>query len=372
MVSADLPDPLEQLIVFGQRSDAKIRPVLLRVLVDMFVSKPNHGPAELQQFEEIMVHLLDDADDETRLAVAEQLSKHPLTPRALLDRFVAERSGIAAKVLAHAGLDPRTLSAAAVFGTALMAEAVARRPDIDAAVVRSLAERPEIEVLCALVENKAAPVDRPLLRYLARRAQSHPQLAARLLERGDTAETVSLFLVAGRAQRAELIAGARRQDLGSASRPAIFQSSPETLAAIRRAANVPGLDGLDVTLAGALQCTAEKVARLVDDAQGEPLALILAALGVPSEVAARIFILGDPTIGRSYSKVRRLVDIVATVPARAASKLVAAMIGRSTEEPRRSASLIEAVDVVRRGEAAQARRDTQGRKSQPLRANQAG
>lgn len=334
MVTDDLPDPFLQLVTIGQRPDGKIRPVLLRVLVDMFVSKPHHSAVELQQFEEMMAHLLDDADDATRLTVAEQLSRHALTPRSLIERFMAERGEIAAKVLARAEMDGRALSAAAVFGTTLMAQAVARRSDIDSSIARSLAERPEWEVLCALVDNKAAPIDRSLFRYLARRAQNLPILAKRLLERGEAGETVSLFLSAPPPRRLELIAAARRQDLGSTGKPNAIEISPDALAGVVQAADRPGLEGLDTALAHALKCNTRDVARILDDPHGEPLAIALAAIGVPVNAAARIFIFGDPSIGHSYGRVKRLVFLVKTLPARAAARLLAGMLGRDVETPR--------------------------------------
>lgn len=372
MVTADLPDPFEQLVAFGRQSNARIRPVLLRVLVDMFVSKPEHTESDLRQFEEIVAHLLDDADDESRLAVAEQLAAHPSTPRNLLDRFVAERSHVAAKVLAQAGMDGRALSAAAVFGTTVMAAAVARRPDLDPAVVRSLAERPEIEVLCALVENRAAPIDRPLLRYIARRAEGRPDLASRLLERGQAPESVSVFLSADQARRAEMIAAARRQDLGVTARPLPFTPPPAALVAIERSSSVPGLEGLDHALASALSCSAQDAIRLIDDPHGEPLALALAALGVPTDVAARIFIMGPPAISHSYPKVRRLIEIVGTVSPRAAYKLLASILGLPLEQPRRATPAQEPSEPVRRQEPAPARREPPVRVASPKRINHAG
>lgn len=344
MITGEFPDSFKQLVAFGQRPDVKIRPVLLRVLVDMFVTKSNHSLTDLRQFEEMMVHLLDDTDDETRLAVAEQLSKHPLTPRPLLERFVAERGGIAAKVLAHADMDSRALNAAAVFGTTAMAEAVARRSDLDPGIVRSLAERPEEGVLCALVGNADAPIERSLFRYLARRAQSHPALALALLHRGGTGEAVTLFFSAAPAQRDTLIATARRQDLGLTGPPPV-SLSVEMLAAIVRAALAPGLDGLDVALSTALQCTPAEAHRIMDDPHGEPAALAFAALGVPPEVAARIFILGNTAFSRSYAKVKRLVMITETVSPRAAYQLVAAMLGRPIETPRRTGSAVANSDA---------------------------
>src|SRR5260370_32710971 len=167
----DLRRSLESLAALGQTPDVNIRPVLLRVLVDLFVRKTYHSPAETLQFEDITQRLLDEADDETRLIVADKLSRHPATPPALVDRFLAERGLMASRVLEHAAVAPDMLLAAASWGTPEMAAAVARRTDLDVPVSRALAERPEREILLALAENQAMPLDRPLVQYLVRRAR---------------------------------------------------------------------------------------------------------------------------------------------------------------------------------------------------------
>ena len=351
MITGDLPDSFEQLVTFGKQRDVKIRPVLLRVLVDMFVGKSHHGAAELRQFEEMMDHLLDDADDETRLAVAAKLSLDPNTPVGLLHRFVAERGAIAAKVLSSSRLDAASLRAAAVFGTEAMAVAVAGRSDLDPITLRCLAERPEGDVVLALVRNRAAPLDRALWRLLAHRAQLIQGLTIALIARkGDAAETQGLFFSAPPSARATMIAAARRHDLGVSGRGAHPVVPAETLASIDCAAMARGLEGLDLALGVALGLTSDEVHRLLDDPYGEPLALALAAAGISTELAARIFILGDPRVGHSFARVRALVGIVETVSARAAWKLVAGMLDRAAESPRRPSPLPPPEPQVRRGE----------------------
>ena len=54
----DLRQSLERLVKLGQTPDVDIRPVLLRVLVDLFVCKVQHAQADLDQFEDMMQHLL--------------------------------------------------------------------------------------------------------------------------------------------------------------------------------------------------------------------------------------------------------------------------------------------------------------------------
>jgi uncharacterized protein (DUF2336 family) len=290
-----------------------------------------------------------------------------VTPKRLLRRLIAERGEIASKVLAHAALDSQTLNAAAVLGTSEMALAVAQRDNIDASVARGLAERPEIDVLCALVDNPTAPVDASLHRYLVRRARDNEELAAKLIKRGgDPADSSALFLSASREQRIEIIAAIRRHDLGIAVRADPVQGAAEALAQIERAVLLPGRDGLDTALGIALGLSTSDADRLIDDRGGEPLAIALAALGASPELAARIFILRDPAIGHSYPRVKALVGIVETVSPRAARRLVAAMTGTPAPIARRQTSLQTVAGRHQTGPASRAGQTNDAGASTPL------
>ncbi|MBE7220836.1 MAG: DUF2336 domain-containing protein, partial [Caulobacteraceae bacterium] len=215
MITDDLPATLDRLVDLGRNPDVNIRPVLLRVLVDLFVSRPSHSDDALVQFEEMASRLLDEADGAARLLAAEKLAAHSQAPSALLKKLLADRDATADVILARATLDPHTLQSAAALGTTAMAAAVARRPDLDAATVRALAERPEPEVVAALADNPEAPIDIGLQRYLVRRARDNALLAARLLKRGgDPLELAALFLTADRDGRAAILMALRRQELG--------------------------------------------------------------------------------------------------------------------------------------------------------------
>ncbi|MDX7952516.1 DUF2336 domain-containing protein [Lichenihabitans sp. Uapishka_5] len=220
MLTDDVPATLDRLADLGRTPDVNIRPVLLRVLVDLFVSKPSHSLDAIRQFDEMASRLLEDADEATRVIVAAKLAGHPEAPKGLLKRLIVERGPIATTVLSRAHLDHATLQSAAALGTSDMAIAVARRPDLDAATVRALAERPEEAVVAALAENGAAPIDLGLQRYLVRRARDHQGLATLLLRRGgDPLELAALFLAADRGARADILMALRRQELGRPSAP---------------------------------------------------------------------------------------------------------------------------------------------------------
>ena len=334
----DLRGSLERLVRLGRTPDVDIRPVLLRVLVDMFVRRSHHAPGDLLQFDDMIGRLLDDADGEVRRSVAETLAGHPATPTRLLERFLAEGGDIAVPVLARAEVGTVALTQAADWGTTAMAVAVAGRPDLRPETVESLAGRPEPEVLRALAQNAAAPLAAGTFAYLVRRARDDEALGRALLERDGLppASQAPLFLLADSARRAAILLAARREDLAPDER-----RRPQTaedvvaLERVERAIMAPDRDGFDTALAVALNVRVEDAWRLIDDPRGEPLAVALAAIGASPELAARVFILSGPAIGHSVMAVRNLTALVEGLPRRTALRLVGAMTQAASRAQRR-------------------------------------
>ncbi len=340
----DLRASLERLVRLGRTPDVDIRPVLLRVLVDMFARRLHHTPGDLAQFEDMIGRLLDDADPEVRRAVADKLAGHPAAPRSLIERFLGEGDAVAAPVLARAAVGPDVILHAAAWGTPSMALAVASRSDLSAEAVASLVDRPEREVLLAVAENAAAPVSIVVFRYLVRRARDDEALGRALLAR-DVApsERAPLFLFADSAERAAIVLAARRDDLGpdgGRARPTTDETA--ALERVERAVMAPDRDGFDTALALALNIRLDDAWRLIDDPKGEPLALALAAVGASPELAARVFILSGPAIGHSVMAVRSLTALVEGMPRRTAARLVAAMTHAAARAARRTGTEVEA------------------------------
>ncbi len=336
----DLRGSLERLVRLGRTPDVDIRPVLLRVLVDMFVRRVHHAPGDLVQFDDMIGRLLDDSDAEVRQTVAEKLAGHPATPRTLLDRFLGEGGDVAAPVLARADIPAATVGRAAEWGTTAMALAVAGRPDLSAEAVASLIDRPEPEVVRAVAENAAAPIGPDAFRYLVRRARDDDALGRALLGReGTAAERAPLFLAADSAQRAAIILAARREDLSPDAAPTrLTADDVAALERVERAVLAPDRDGFDTALAMALRIRLDDVWRLIDDPKGEPLALALAAIGASPELAARVFILSGPAIGHSVMAVRSLTTLVESIPRRTAARLVSAMTHAAARTARQPAT----------------------------------
>lgn len=83
------PGSLDELAL---GTSADIRLPLLRTLVDLYVQKPTHTTEETQHFNELVLRLLDQADDETRIAVTRRLASCASVPSAVMRRLAVDRA----------------------------------------------------------------------------------------------------------------------------------------------------------------------------------------------------------------------------------------------------------------------------------------
>ena len=319
----DVSDALFDLAARGSRDDLGRRAVLLRVMTDLFVMKDHHASDEIRQFEEIFLHMVDDVDGETCAVIAGRLANYCATPAAIVHILLA-RGGKAAAVFLEKSqvVDHGALIHAASFGDTPLAVAVARRKDLDAVLMRTLAARTEPQVLLALAENTSATIPRVIFLSLVRRARSNFLLAHALLARADDADGLApLFLAATSDVRAAIVLAARRRALG---RPPQARMPPDAalLAELEKLAFTPDRRAFTTALAAATGVTTEEMAKVVSDRGGEPLALVLAALGMSPEAATRVFLTGEPAIAHSYERVAALQQLVADISSDTARRLV--------------------------------------------------
>jgi hypothetical protein len=78
---------LDGLLRLAREHGVDTSPTLLRVLTDLYVQQSAHSQGEEQQFTEIVLRLLDSADDDTRAVVARKLLACPATPAAIMARI---------------------------------------------------------------------------------------------------------------------------------------------------------------------------------------------------------------------------------------------------------------------------------------------
>lgn len=350
--------PVEALERLSRQEGVDVRPILLRVLTDLFVQKAHHAPEEIQRYQELALPLLDVVDVDTRVVVARKLAEDERAPDAVLRRLLDDEFSVAAPIIARSVKAPRQMLLSLAFdGDALQACAVARRPDIDNDMIRILAHHPDDRVLETLAANAAVAPGEQTLAALVRRAIASPSLAAALLQRRDVdmAALSPLYLAADPEQR-----GAIRLALGA--RP------PRPSAGLR----IRSIDAADIgmveaaTESGARSLMAEALgdvlgvapaaaAMLAAEPSGEPFVLMLRAVGVERDQIARALLIGQPEIAQSVQRFFELVDIAEATPRAVASELIAALLGQEHAAPQaRHEPLFDPSGVSERSGAARA------------------
>lgn len=326
--SEDLSGALARLGMRRENRDGEIRPLLLRLVVDLFLQRRHHAPADLRNFEAIVGPLLADVDTQTRRQLIERLFDHPATPAALLDRLMDDESLIAADLHRHASCDENALLAAAASASAMVAVSIAQRTDLPQGVIAMLVGRPEARVATALADNTSIAFAPRELQAMMARARRDRDLAERLAAHiTDPLAVAPLFALVSQRQRRRMIEAVRRLDLGHRSKGRADSATAATHARLNQLALAGEWDAFDDTLCLALGREGSALRPFLHEGAGDVLALALAAVGVTGEVAARIFILGEPAIGRSVTAVRRLTALVDTLTPSAARRLLDAMLG---------------------------------------------
>ena len=329
--SHELPFHLQSLADIGQSGGGNVKPVLFRVMSDMFVSKSSHTADEMAQFQEMAVAMIGDIDSETLAVAAYKLAQHPATPAAVLERLLRADEKAAAAVLQHgAHVSREILIDVAKWGDCALACALARRKTADDELMRLLMERPEAEVLQALVENPSVKIPAALAQSLVRRALGHPDLAAALVRRSDIdADMTALYLFASTERRANLLLAARRIDLGNFSEIRLGAGEAAALLRLERLAFEGNRDAFDQALGMALACPVELAHRLANDPSGDALAIALAAIGMAPASTARVFMSLDASIAHSVERVHALTALVSSLSQQAARSIIAHITGRS-------------------------------------------
>lgn len=280
-------DTLQHIAARGLSEAGGPKPLLLRVLVDLFVRRPSHSEDEIQHFAEIAHSILPSATRAEIDHAAMRLCTHPAAPGELLD-LLAARANEGAVLLFEKcrRLSTSVLQNAAASAPLPAARAIATRDDLDPATIDLLAARPEREIWVALTENEYAPLSAQLLPQLVARAQSDLQLAQALCRRlPHRAETLGLFLHATRTDRLLMIAAARSR---------MDQTGPETttpeakvLAQLETAA-ATSAEAFAICLAENLHLSGELALSITQDRGGEPLIITLRAMGFDADAIASL------------------------------------------------------------------------------------
>ena len=90
---------LDGLVDLVNRDHVDISPTLLRVLTDLYVSKPKHSSEEERQYTELALRLLDKVDVSGRRNVALKLSGYAQAPAEVMRRLARDVIEVADPIL---------------------------------------------------------------------------------------------------------------------------------------------------------------------------------------------------------------------------------------------------------------------------------
>ncbi len=276
--------------------------------------------------------LIDDADEATLQIVAQKLSQCADAPPDVLRRIQARGGAAAQEVLTNNRQIPWTeLRQIAASGPCDQACALAARADLDREITALLAGRPEREVARALAANAAAPLAVEDLRLLISRGREDLDLARALLARGEPEPRSPAALSRrrrrparraaahrpaggrGRARPPRCDGGARRRGLRAAGRRRAAPEARRLRAAARRDHRLDPL------------CAR----RIVEEESGDALTIAFIAMGLPREIAARIFLIAFPKVAMESAAFERNMKLYESLPRRDAARVIGAVSGDS-------------------------------------------
>ena len=316
------PDSLADFSPSGQQArDA----ALLRATTDLFAQELAHDRDEIRRYEELATHFLPRVSPEDRAFVAEQLAVRLDAPQSVIRMLAKDRVDIARHVIGQSPvlgpLDLLTIIAATGPGHHLL---IAKRanlaPEVEHAL-RLVGDQATLDILGAREAERgiagdveiSPPVEKPVATTAPSDVAQGPSEALRArAERLD----VWQFLGLDRAARLKLMAALAtrppvRRYAGPASR------LDRAFRTILSAAQIVGFarsgqrQALVEAIAGGLGLEQEVVVACLDDATGEPAAVLLKALGLDNVQAQQVLLLATPTVGFDVNLFFRLTDLYA-------------------------------------------------------------
>ena len=334
----DLPEQLQGLTRLAQDNKLEMRTVLLRVMTDLYLSRPHHTADEVRQYEEIFLGLLPHVDEAGRMVIAGKLAADAGTPESVLVALIQAGGPAAAEVLARSPvLSRKTLLRAAMHGDDAMTMALASRMDLDEMIVTGLASRAQVGVMIALARNPGAPISREVFRLMATHGRSNPDLGRALCQRNpDQRDLGPLFLWASHLQRASVLLDAKTSVLASLESREPNEVERATADEMEQAAISGDWILFSMILARGLKCSLPQAQIIMEDRQGEPLVLALGALFLTPEQVTRVLMCQGAPVTHPYERIQSLIALRRQLPRPVCARLMRDMLGRhATDDEQR-------------------------------------
>jgi uncharacterized protein (DUF2336 family) len=301
------------------------RPVLARVLTDLFVARSFHTREELAQFEALIEPLIAVIDPLAAIAVARKLAPHPETPRTVIEALLRRNDEAAYQALRDTTtLDARTLDILAERGSRFVGVAIASRSTLADATARILAARDETVIDLALARRVDHELPSDVASSLIARARRNPDLARLILAwpKLRFSQACSLFLDAEPQERLAMAAEATRRAFLTRARPSAFLRA-DIDAAIRE---LVGADRhrLAAALVAWLGLPRDEAATIVADSTGEALILGLRACGARPESIVTLLLRRGVHLSRSVERIFALAHLARETSATGAATIISA------------------------------------------------
>jgi uncharacterized protein (DUF2336 family) len=299
------------------------RSTLLRVVTDMFVESPSGLTlSDLERYADLALPLLDVADTPTRLSVAARLCAFADTPARVMERLLLDSDPqVVDEVIRRScQISRQELLSLCLQGRDRHVVAVARRHDLDAAMVRVMAQHENMDVVSTLLGNNNAPLDSDVTRLLVSRAASHPVLAELLLRRTDVP---CLWLAALYAQGDNNARARLRDKVGEESGQPELPIPVNSFEALHKAAVKRDKEGLSLALARMLRLDPAGMEAIFNEKSGELLAMALVAAGCePSSIAD---VMRFAAIRNDDQSIEKAMEIAMGTSRKSARRIVSAV-----------------------------------------------
>lgn len=303
----EMPSLFDGLTRVGLRGSSDMRPILIRVLTDLYVQKLTHTEEEERHYTELALRLLAAVDAATRASVATKLARHLSPPIRVAQYLVNDLPAVAAPLRGHT-----------VFRNAAMAALPAPSP-----VVAPAAEiaAPALSVAADAEARESAAAS--LMEGPIEPAAEGPQVETeRVVSPAVASELNSLFFTATEEERRLILLNLHIAAPLSVGEVEILRE-PMVSQKLEAAALGRNRHDLAKHFALALQISGEQAGRITRDNFGEPMVVAIKALGVPRDVFHRILMFANPVVGHSVERVQALAALFDELPLPAAEAMIA-------------------------------------------------
>lgn len=280
---------LEGLVDLANR-DIDINPTLLRVLTDLYVTKPRHSREEERQYTELALRLLDVVDVTARYNVAQRLAPYPQTPIAVVRRLARDVIAVAEPILRNS----QSLSEG---------ELLAIAKEVSASHVAAVAAR-----------RQSSPQDEP--------GAVVPSAALFAGRNAAADELNDLFFNANATERRLILLNLDMAPFPPA-KPVGTALASEAVRRLETAALSHNAEAFARELMRALSIPHSQARQVTDDPSGEAIVVAAKALGMSADVLQRVLLCLNPAVGQSVQRVYDLAALHEELKPEAGLRMVA-------------------------------------------------